>query len=384
VQRETERKLQKLLLKNSDVKLVAERLMSDPSFQNDAEAQLTVFAFLYNSGQFQKLAELITERSQKLISAASTEDSRWVASEPIPWSLFGEILCDLKAEVPQDTEVAFWQGVELDGQQDHVLRVLRLENILKEFKERRVLLLSQRLIKFAEKKAELRQQLDFLRANRMHQQEAKVLDEVQGFFPNEPEFEDERKHLEVRIARDVLQRTSPETDINTELAFKVDQITPDLAAVRKLLSDSAESFMVKPAETVAATLITNVTSVGDKKPSAEIISDLAVAMLSMEMHSEAIAFLDRHDISNSYQWLKLELHLRGRQYATALDECSKIEVSLAENPETVFAITYARARALWGLQSREPAIQLLTSLTKIRPGFRSAQSLLREWTGGDV
>ena len=55
----------------------------------------------------------------------------------------------------------------------------------------------------------------------------------------------------------------------------------------------------------------------------------------------------------------------------------------AHPKDKVVAITYARARALKGLGQDDLATDLLRSLVRVRPSYKSAQSLLMDWSGGD-
>jgi len=87
--------------------------------------------------------------------------------------------------------------------------------------------------------------------------------------------------------------------------------------------------------------------------------------------------------SPSADWLRIELMILARKYVDALNEAATLEARYASDPEAAFAITYARARALKGLGQDELATDLLRSLVRVRPSYKSAQSLLMDWSGGD-
>jgi thioredoxin-like negative regulator of GroEL len=101
----------------------------------------------------------------------------------------------------------------------------------------------------------------------------------------------------------------------------------------------------------------------------------------MELFEQARKLLEMAPSTLAVDWLYLDVLLKCRRYAEGLDALLTLERRYANDPETTFAATYARAQALAGLGQVGAAAALLKSLVSIRPGYRSAHSLLLQWGG---
>lgn len=72
--------------------------------------------------------------------------------------------------------------------------------------------------------------------------------------------------------------------------------------------------------------------------------DMALMLLFMDLHGESAKLIENRRLSSRLDWLLLEVLILGRQYASALGEVENLELKYAGDPETPFALTYARAR----------------------------------------
>jgi thioredoxin-like negative regulator of GroEL len=209
-----------------------------------------------------------------------------------------------------------------------------------------------------------------MRANRMFEQELSVLDEFQAEIPGEPEIKQAKEAYNLRWARDIVANSAansgtsdnPTDDLQRKLQSKADWLSEDQLDNKDLV--------VKRAIEIAQ---------GDP----QLAYDLAIALHMMDFNSEAIEVLDCAVESPATDWLRLELMIRARQFVTALEEANNLELRYAGVPDSSFSVTYARARALYGLGQTETAIDLLKSIVRIRPHYKSAQSLLTEWNGDE-
>jgi flagellar biosynthesis/type III secretory pathway chaperone len=336
---------------DADVHRVAEAILEDESTYVTNDADRSAFAtFLYEAGLRRRLVEYIENLNLNEMA--------------LPWPALALLLKDSQFDMSGDLEETVWRAAEQSDGTTALLRTSALTGRLQQFERRRSAWFTRELLEVAERKGRLRDQLNYLRSNRMHEQEARILDEIQAIFPEDPEFASERKELEVRMARETLQELLPEkTDLIAELEAKASAFSEDekgaLAAMRKR---SREMALVHR--------------------NTEMVRDLAVGLHLLEDHSEAARLLEEMDEGRQFPWHRLEFLLRARQFARVLDECAQVELERADQPETILAVTYARCRALWGLGSRALAIELLQSLVRLRPSYRSAQSLLQEWTQG--
>src|SRR5207253_6137253 len=111
----------------------------------------------------------------------------------------------------------------------------------------------------------------------------------------------------------------------------------------------------------------------------QLAYDLSVMFMFMESYSEALKMLAFAMPSSESQWLRLELLLKAREFVLALDEADRMEMTYSTDPESTFAATYARARALRGLGQTAQAVELIRSIVSVRPNYKSARSLLMDW-----
>jgi len=306
------------------------------------------FQFLLNAG----LLPLFFHQMQKLIARHGR----------LPWTPFMEALALSKIALEEPFAKALFEGAENQEATTELVLSRALDSAHPGFAERRALVDVAYARKLGDKLQELKDQLAYMRANRMYEQEAAVLDEIQALFPEERSIQAERESNKIRWAREIIANSNTTTDPLTDLNFRVDRLTPDQLKSKDLI--------------VARAL-----ELAEQSP--RLAYDLAISLHMMDLNMEALNVLQNAEFSPAAEWLRLELLVRSRQFVNALEEAARLEVDHASDPNAAFTVTYARARALYGLGQTQTAIELMQSLVNIRPHYRSAQSLLREWTGGE-
>ncbi len=210
-----------------------------------------------------------------------------------------------------------------------------------------------------DRKQRLLEKLEYLRNNRMIEEEEKLLRDLVQMYPEEQTLLRSHEDFSERWARNVLSRNQRENYDWSDL-----EIAPKLSpALSSLVTVMAEAML----------------KVAQKKP--DIAYNLAVGLYMMEQYEHAAEVLQYAPVSPAADWLQLEVMWRSRRYVECLDAIATIENRYAEDPETVFGATYYRALTLNGLGQRHVATQLLKSIVHIRPHYRSAHSLLLKWGG---
>lgn len=282
----------------------------------------------------------------------------------IPWAQFAEVIGRAKIK-PKPKELdAILEGAEAQNSLSDLVRSYKLDIWSKKFSDNRKRIKELRARDTEARKADLKDRLQFMRSNRLVDQEAALLKEAEAIFPADLEMKSERESFEIRWARDVIARAgivaeSPDAE---DLERRAERLTPEQIAMRDLI--------VNRAREVAAE------NVG-------LAYDLALALHFMEFHVDAIEVLNQAPASPSIDWLRLDLMIFARLYVDALSEATRLEELYASDPETAFGATYARAHALKGLGQDEAAVELLRGLVRVRPSYKSAQSFLMDWSGGD-
>lgn len=118
------------------------------------------------------------------------------------------------------------------------------------------------------------------------------------------------------------------------------------------------------------------------KKSPSLAYDGAIALFQMGHAETALETLKMAKDSPEVAWLEVDLLLETRRFIDALTKLDSMEKQYASDPESTPALTYARAQALWGLQQSQAAIDLLQSLVRVKPDYRSASALLQHWREG--
>lgn len=115
------------------------------------------------------------------------------------------------------------------------------------------------------------------------------------------------------------------------------------------------------------------------KNKSELIYDFAILFTFLDLNEMALQLIDlSSQPTKPMQWLRLELLLNIEDFFRVLSEAEKMEADTHKSPDDKFALIYIKARAYNSLNQKSQAVDLLKSIIRIRPNYRSAQSLLTE------
>ena len=279
----------------------------------------------------------------------------------IPWVHF--VVAIQKAEVPwTEYEISHLKEALKDNDAlDAFLAWPDAAKLDQAFLEKQVALGKASEDRLNEQKMQLLDQLQFFRSQRMHEEEAAAIKKLQALFPDDSAFRLSEADLAERWAREVLANYSNRSRIISEDIFERAQAAhPELKTTRDIVALQAQTIA---------------------KEQSEAAYDLAVMFVFMESYASALEVLEQAKPSMKRDWFRLELLLKAREFATALEESNRLESLYSNDPDSTFAATYARARALWGLGQSASAIEIMRSIVSVRPQYRSARSLLLDWGG---
>lgn len=345
-----ESEINTLLREKKDPQLVAEDLIYRWRHRLlNEEEQIDCAQFLLAAGLYR---HLFTEIHRLILE-----------SEKLPWAQLAEALGRMGFK-PDDYEVhALFEAAGSQNAVAHLLRSRQLDLYSRTFGEKRAELHDSIKRAIFDRKQALKDQIQFMRAQRLYEQELKLIEELEALFPSEVDAQEEKNELRLRWAREVVANARTATDPALDLERKLEYLSPEEENVKALLVERAHE-------------------IAKQKP--ELAYDLAIGLNAMGFAREALAVLEHAEPAPAVDWLKLELMIGARQFVSALEEATRLEETYASEPETIFASTYARARALHGLGEAASAIDLLRGLVRVRPNYKSAQSLLLDWSGGDA
>jgi len=348
-----ESEIRQLFAESGDPAIVAKQLFKrwDANLLSDADVR-SLTRFMSAAGLHSELLSrlrlnLKNEVALPWAALVETVTKLGVTLEPLEVDAIFEGVADQSASFQTDCMSDLVESFGLD----------RFDARASEFRRQKVAHI-RRL--HEEKRADLQRQLDYARVNRLLSQEKRLLDEIQAFDPSDMELSLEKNLFEFREAQEIVENALAHSPPKSEIERKFSTLSPEMKEATKPILRRVQQLA--------------------KSASEPELYDLALMLIFMDLHDESAALLDKRRLSVRIDWLLLETLILGRQYAAALGEVESLELKYAGDPEAPFALTYARARALWGLGDTITAIELMKSLTRVRPTYRSATTLLQQWT----
>ncbi|MEZ0393054.1 MAG: hypothetical protein ACAH59_12610 [Pseudobdellovibrionaceae bacterium] len=275
----------------------------------------------------------------------------------IPWGHFAEAIFLSIETVSNEIKKALIEGADEKRRMGHLARSHVLDHFDEELIHQRQLRRKKFVEKAERKKKELLSQLEVFRSQGLRKEEDQTLQKLSNLFPGDMKvYQLQMEHRE-RLAQDYIAKRpdKPRKEIFFPLFEKKDpEEEKILFEIEKSMHEALQSAQ-------------------------SLASDFALAMMIWDFDEGALRLLEKAPESPERDWLKAEVLLRSRRFLELLDELVVLEAKYSEDAETVFAVYYLRAQALWGLEQKKLAIEILEGMIEARPAYRAATSLLREW-----
>lgn len=312
-----------------------------------------------DSHQFKQKSALIqfVIRSGNFSGAYKVFQKWFETKQKVPWQDFLNLVYKSKA-LPVEAEFLsyFFQALEETDSKGQLTVLKHWE----EYDSRFSMFAEQfRNNLYAEAKSIEEQNLEklqYFKNNRMLGAEEKLLRELLLAYPERQDLKTELEKLKTRWAHNFIADKSHDLE-NKKFAIKLTE-TEDTSGFANHL------FKVMNL------------SVG-RYPNAAY--DFAIGLSMMGFYEQALKMLERTMPGIAVDWFRAELLLKSRRYLECLDELIHLERTYRDDPESSFASTYLRAQVLKGLGQSTKAIELMKSITNIRPAYRSAHGLIIEW-----
>lgn len=345
-QTDTELEIRNLLLSKYAPGEIVERMSSRLyETQLPMNERRVIFAFAYNSGHFGKIMQHVPE----LLRLRSM----------IPWAFLVEILSRSKTRPGKDVLEALVKGARRQDQVQDLILAHGYDRFLPVLNELRNEVYKQREKEKVLQRQRLLDKIAFFRNEQLGDEEKRLIELMRKMYPQDPEVLKIQVEFEERWARHVIAKHGG-VDMTITDHFEP---TPN----PKFQEAMAPAFQEMKARAL-------------NHP--HLAYDFAVALMMMEFELWALEIIREAPPELALDWLQADALLRSRRFVECLDHLSTLEGRYGGNPETSFAVTYLRAQALWGLKQPSRAQELIQSILSIRPGYRSASSLLKDWLGG--
>lgn len=279
----------------------------------------------------------------------------------IPWGHFLEALSRTVPAIDTNLQQALIEGAEEDRALTHLARSHALDRENPELPRQRTLRRSAFQERHRMKRQEILQELEVLKSQGLYSDEEKALTKLSQLFPEDTEVLTLKTALRERLALDIIAKR-PSSQATTYIPAREEK-DPETTAILKKIENSMHNFLDQ-----------------EKKDKESMARNFAIAHMLWENEDAAVSFLDRiQNQTPADDWLRAELLLRGRRFLELLDLLVNLQQKYATDPEVVFSSNYLKAQALWGLNQRSQAIEILEGLMQARPQYRSAHALLDEW-----
>lgn len=302
--------------------------------------------FLSQTGQYPLLFDFIAQLAKE--------------KKPIPWGAMTMALSYLSEKIPTSYMDLIMEGASDQDELPQILPLKSLESFSSNFSSERKKYLEHLREEYEKHKKSILDKISYFKSQRMIDEETKAIEEFKIVFPNAKETETLREDFERRKAEHLIANMNEQAEKKTPLrrprpALPPPEIQPWISVLVKTSREKVK-----------------------KNPQSAI--DLSLMFYFFELYNEALAVLSMAPDSHAVNWLRLELKVLAGRYVEAMEEARRLEQIYATDPESTFATTYARAQCLWELGQNSLAISLLQGIVSIRPYFRSAYSLLKQWT----
>lgn len=210
-------------------------------------------------------------------------------------------------------------------------------------------------------KTKLIAQLNQNRLYQLREQEEQTLKQLVKNFPADQEVRIlHQAHLEKK-ADEILSR------------IRSQRQTSSRKLNRDIISEETNEFIQK--------LTTQVKTLAQhyQQSAPEQIYNLAILCMSFELYDLSLQILNQAPETFSGEWLKAEILFESGRFLDLLKHIDHIEKNLSTSPESTYGAVYLKAQAYFGLGQKDIAIQMLESLSQIRPAYRSTEALLHQW-----
>ncbi|HAG92154.1 MAG TPA: hypothetical protein DCL41_09790 [Bdellovibrionales bacterium] len=301
---------------------------------------LPYLKFLYNSGHHQELASLI---------AGLIENKNQIS-----WSLLLSILSRSQMNLPTNLISSIEKGIKRQNADGEIWSVESLDFHFQNFPEIRRSFVENEKNAFHGRREELIEKFEFLKNQRLDLEARQVLRGLIESFPDDPTIKDlESNFLELQ-AREMLS--------NVDLSHE------ETKTYIPRFSEEEKKFLHQLRDH----------ALNDQASSPKNLVEVAYFLMFIEDFESALKLINfKSELSFNEYWLKAELLKLGRRFVEALEWADEILKLFSGEPETLVACLYFKAEVFSEMKQNSKALEILESISKVRPGYRSSSHMIQ-------
>ncbi|MGI9548664.1 MAG: hypothetical protein ACR2M7_01600 [Bdellovibrionales bacterium] len=334
--------LERLLASYLNKNLTSEEIFENIKENYDLES---VVRFLYNSKSYKKILKFSKERLKN--------------NQNIPWSFVLPLVLKSHIEIsPAEVNILYhtWLG---DYLQNHprIFTCSRWENYSQEFAHHLNIFLKDLKEAGSAPEDQSLQTLEFVKAQNLMEEESKIIKNLLKKDKDNLKYQELYKSLKERQAIKVI-----EDQKKSLYKSRISNQKPYLF----LENTETKNKWYQKTEKLA-------------KQRPDLVKNLSLFLYFLHWPDMALKILTKNLEDLSDYWLYLDCLLETGQYTKSLDLTNQL-LEQIQDSEMVFPLIYIKSQSLYYLGKKEEAIEHLDSILKVRPDYRSAQSLLEKWT----
>lgn len=269
-----------------------------------------------------------------------------------PWGHFSEALFLFNPVAAKKLRSFILEGATEQGMMDHLGKSEKVDN-WEDFSSRRAARLAGFQYQWDQKISELKSQIELCASQNLDDEEERLILKLGLLAPNEPMLINRSKQISKRKIQSAIQNDRPKSQKKSVFVPpRKETMTPEVQVVFDQLVESMKDAA---------------------KSNPNLLPDFSIAMLMMNEPERSLDFIP----DNIVNFLKIEILLKAHKNVSVLELLDQYEL---EHPDLdPFDIAYYKAQAYWGLNRKKEAIEMMSSICKVKPDFRLADSILEDW-----
>ena len=337
-----------MLLKKQDPSVIAKKLLKQKTLMKSQEDFLGICRFMHQAGLNKMIIQLA-------IDHLKTENI-------VPWAFVISILDNCGLSVSKKVKLMCFDGIIEQNQLSSVLTCCHWDKIHPEWVKMKLDEISEINRKKNSQFIQLMEDLEFIKSQGLLKKEEEILKKLKKLAPNNPNINEKWVQFRERWGRHIIQKKKQTTLKSTPFYANSEAMDPEELKQMENIVQSVRDLVVKQPDTKY---------------------NMALMLFFIGYPKFASQILKDHLHFSAAKWLYADLLLQSKLYLNCLSFLDSMEKEEGHQPEVVFALTYMRAKAYYGLGKKKKGKDILTELLKVKPNYRLAHYLLEQWKKED-
>lgn len=336
-----EKKILNFLRKDISPNQIFEKIKNSSDFEQ-------VSRFLYNSGLDKTLLDFSVQRLKK--------------QKPIAWPYILKLFIKYKIKPDEKMEKILFHHW-LKNKENHSVALFSCEDwgdISPEFQQLRAVYIQEMEEKNLSEERDLLEQLEFVQAQQLIKEEEEIIIKLLLIDSENSKYKQLKSELEEKKAILTIEDQKRTADKTDRLE---NYISPSFLFEKHPLKDKWFKII----------------SLAAKKNSKHT-KNMALFLYFCHWPDKALNVLETHISRISDYWFYLDWVIETKQYTKGLELINHLFLEMGEEDAASFLpLIYIKSQMLYALGRKSEAIEYLTTISQVKPDYKSTQYLLDKW-----